>query len=330
MKVVVATLGLVLLLAVPAEARRLRPVAKLTATAAASGVRLAWKDRARGETRYEVRRRGRKARLRANRRTWTDRRAAPATRYRYTVRPCRRRHCARGRSVTITTRRRSGEPAAAAAGGGTGGRRCLRRQPDDRRLSGVPVRQPVEHGRLAGAGRHRARLRRLARLDDAVARLRRRRPVWHPVRQRPVHPAARPRSPSTWPTSPIPAPTPRRSTPPSRVAATATCWPCARATASSSSCTTRSARAAAGTPTAARPGTCAPTRCARSGGPRRTPRGCRSSPASRAATRPTAASSATRCGSPSPTPSGPTSTRPRTGRRRAPTARCRRWACGCG
>ncbi|MDP9293449.1 MAG: hypothetical protein M3O90_03335, partial [Actinomycetota bacterium] len=114
MKTFIATLGLTLLLVAPAEAR-LRPVAKLSAKAGASGVRLAWKDRARGETRYEVRRRGRKVRLKANRKAWTDRRAAPATRYRYTVRPCRRRRCARGRSVTITTRRSSG------ATGGVGG-----------------------------------------------------------------------------------------------------------------------------------------------------------------------------------------------------------------
>jgi hypothetical protein len=119
MKAIVATLGLALLLAAPAEAR-LRPVAKLTAKAGASGVRLAWKDRARGETRYEVRRRGRKARLKANRKTWTDRRAAASTRYRYTVRPCRRRHCARGRSVTVTTRRRSGG-SGGTGGGGVGG-----------------------------------------------------------------------------------------------------------------------------------------------------------------------------------------------------------------
>ena len=122
MKAVAATLGLVLLLAAPAEAR-LRPAAKLTAKAGASAVRLAWKDRARGETRYEVRRRGRRVRLRANRKTWTDRRVAPATRYRYTVRPCKRRRCARGRSVTITTRQSSrgtgGIPGGGDPGGGT-------------------------------------------------------------------------------------------------------------------------------------------------------------------------------------------------------------------
>ena len=132
MRAVAATLGLVLLLAAPAEAR-LRPAAKLTAKAGASAVRLAWKDRARGETRYEVRRRGRRVRLRANRKTWTDRRVAPATRYRYTVRPCKRRRCARGRSVTITTPPSRGGtggiPGAGDPGGGTLGDDAVRVSP---------------------------------------------------------------------------------------------------------------------------------------------------------------------------------------------------------
>jgi len=110
MKTVLAAVALALAVAAPAEAR-LRPASKLAAVADASGVRLTWKDRSRGETRYEVRRAGRKVRLKRNRKAWTDRRAAPATRYRYTVRPCRRKRCARRRSVTITTR-------AGAPGGG--------------------------------------------------------------------------------------------------------------------------------------------------------------------------------------------------------------------
>jgi hypothetical protein len=104
--------ALALVLAAPAEAR-LRPASRLVATATTSGVHLTWKDRARGETRYEVRRAGRKVRLKRNRKTWTDRTASPATRYRYTVRPCRRTRCARGRSVTITTR--AGAPGAGGA-----------------------------------------------------------------------------------------------------------------------------------------------------------------------------------------------------------------------
>ena len=104
-----AVAGTFLLAVAPAEGR-LRPAAHLKAKAKASGVRLTWKDRARGETRYEIRRKGRKVRLRAGRTAWTDRMVKPATRYRYTVRPCRRKHCARGRSVTVTTRARDGGP----------------------------------------------------------------------------------------------------------------------------------------------------------------------------------------------------------------------------
>ena len=208
----------------------------------------------------------------------TDRMVEPATKYRYTVRPCRRKHCARGRSVTVTTRAR----------GGVARTGQLRQQPGCRQLPDLPGGQPVEHGRLAGAGRHLARLHRLARLDDAVARLRRRRRVRHPVRERAVHAAARADLLRRRPTSPTRAPTRRRSTRRWRAAATATCSPCARATASCSSSTRPRARAPAGTPTAARCGTCAPTRCAPSAGPPPTPPGCRSCPGSRAATRPTA------------------------------------------
>jgi hypothetical protein len=116
MRVIAAAAGLTLLVAAPAQAR-LRPVARLHATAAPAGVRLTWKDRARGETRYEVRRRGRHVRLARGRTAWTDRKAAPATNYRYTVRPCRRTRCAAGRSVTITTR---GTPAPISPPGGGG------------------------------------------------------------------------------------------------------------------------------------------------------------------------------------------------------------------
>jgi hypothetical protein len=119
MRTVLAALALALLIATPAQAR-LRPVARLKAKAVASGVRLTWRDRSHGETRYEVRRAGRHVRLRANRRRFTDRRAAPATRYRYTVRPCRRKRCAKARRVTVTTRARGGG-APGSTGGGTGG-----------------------------------------------------------------------------------------------------------------------------------------------------------------------------------------------------------------
>ena len=113
MRAVVTVLAL-LLLAAPANAK-LRPVAKLKARADASGVRLTWKDRSRGETRYVVRRSGRKVRLKRNRRRFTDRRVKPATRYRYSVRACRRRRCAKARRVTIRT------PASSVAPGPGGG-----------------------------------------------------------------------------------------------------------------------------------------------------------------------------------------------------------------
>ncbi len=95
-------LGLILLLAsAPAEAR-LRTVAKLTATPKASAVRLHWKDRSRGETRYEVRRTGLRARIRRNRTSYTDRKVRPGTLYRYSVRACRRHRCAKARAVRLT------------------------------------------------------------------------------------------------------------------------------------------------------------------------------------------------------------------------------------
>jgi hypothetical protein len=117
-EVAVAVLGVTLLVAPPAGAR-LRPANHLKAAAKATSVRLTWKDRARGETRYEVRRKGRKVRLRAGRTSWTDRKVAPATTYRYTVRPCRRKHCARGRSVKVTTRGHGSAPGGSAPGSGS-------------------------------------------------------------------------------------------------------------------------------------------------------------------------------------------------------------------
>jgi hypothetical protein len=102
MRAVVVTALALLLLAAPADAK-LRPVGKLKARADASGVRLTWKDRSRGETRYVVRRSARTVRLKRNRRRFTDRRVKPATRYRYSVRACRRTRCAKVRRVTVRT-----------------------------------------------------------------------------------------------------------------------------------------------------------------------------------------------------------------------------------
>jgi hypothetical protein len=117
MRAVVAALALALLLAAPADAR-LRPVGKLRATAVAAGVKLTWRDRSRGETRYVVRRSGRTARLKRNRHRFVDRRVAPATRYRYSVRACRGKRCARARRVSVRTLPAGG---ATPVGGGGGG-----------------------------------------------------------------------------------------------------------------------------------------------------------------------------------------------------------------
>jgi hypothetical protein len=135
MRIVVGAAAIALLAATPADGR-LRRAGHLKATATSASVRLTWKDRAREETRYEVRRRGRKARLRAGRTSWTDRKVAPATTYRYTVRPCRRRRCARARSVRVTTRPRaapqsSGSPAPGAYAGGTAVGGCPIFPPDN-------------------------------------------------------------------------------------------------------------------------------------------------------------------------------------------------------
>ena len=102
MRPVLVAVLLGLLLAAPAEARRLKPAGKLAAAATPGAVKLTWKDRARGETRWVVRRTGRKVRLRAGRTAWTDRRVRPGVRYRYTVRPCRRKRCGPARSVRVT------------------------------------------------------------------------------------------------------------------------------------------------------------------------------------------------------------------------------------
>src|SRR5215212_8525238 len=100
MRALLAAPALALLCAMPADAR-LRPVSRLKAKADAAGVHLSWRDRSRGETRYEVRRTGRKVRLKRNRRRFTDHRTAPGKRYRYAVRPCRRKRCAKARRVSV-------------------------------------------------------------------------------------------------------------------------------------------------------------------------------------------------------------------------------------
>jgi hypothetical protein len=118
MRALVAVLASTLLIAVPADAR-LRPVGKLRAKATATTVKLTWRDRSRGETRYVVKRSGRKAKLKRNRRRFTDRRVKPGRKYRYSVRACRKRRCAKARRVTVRTPSPGGD--AAPDGGGGGG-----------------------------------------------------------------------------------------------------------------------------------------------------------------------------------------------------------------
>nr|WP_053225869.1 hypothetical protein [Solirubrobacter soli] len=101
MRVFVAAAAAVLLLAAPAEAR-LRPVSALKATAKGASVKLTWKDRATGETRYEVRRAGLSARVGRNRTSYVDKRAKAGTAYRYSVRACRGKRCATARRVGFT------------------------------------------------------------------------------------------------------------------------------------------------------------------------------------------------------------------------------------
>jgi hypothetical protein len=104
MKIAVAVLGAVLLLAAPADAARLRSVTSLKATAKGSAVRLTWKDRASGETRFEIRRSGLSARVGRNRTSYTDRKPKAGKAYRYSVRPCKGKRCATARTVRFTLR----------------------------------------------------------------------------------------------------------------------------------------------------------------------------------------------------------------------------------
>jgi hypothetical protein len=118
MRALLAALVLASLIAVPAEAK-LRPVGKLKAKATATTVKLTWRDRSRGETRYVVRRTSRKVKLKRNRHRFTDRRVKPGHKYRYSVRACRRKRCAKLRRVTVRTPSPGGD-AAPAPGGGSG------------------------------------------------------------------------------------------------------------------------------------------------------------------------------------------------------------------
>jgi hypothetical protein len=98
-----------------ARQAHLRPAATLKATTSAAPtgpvVRLRWRDRARGETRWEVLRRPRRTVLRANSTRFTDRHVRAGRTYSYVVRPCRRSRCARAARVRIRVRTRTATPA---------------------------------------------------------------------------------------------------------------------------------------------------------------------------------------------------------------------------
>jgi hypothetical protein len=120
MKVLAVAVSLIVLAAAPAQAR-LRAVSNLTATPKGKTVRLHWRDRAKGETRYEVRRKGLRARLKRNRTSYTDRRAKAGAMYRYSVRPCRRSRCAKARTIRLTVPRAGWRPAPIPPPSGSGG-----------------------------------------------------------------------------------------------------------------------------------------------------------------------------------------------------------------
>src|SRR3954469_16453186 len=115
MRALLAALVLALLIAVPADAK-LRPVDRLKAKATATTVKLTWRDRSRGETRYVVKRTGRKVKLKRTRHRFPDRRVKPGRKYRYSVRACRRKRCAKLRRVTVRTPSPGGDPAPAPGG----------------------------------------------------------------------------------------------------------------------------------------------------------------------------------------------------------------------
>jgi hypothetical protein len=122
-RLLVVILVALLLPAAVADARavHLRPAASLKAANARSSkgpiVRLRWRDRAVGESRWEVWRGGRgRALLQANTKRWTDRHVKVGARYAYRVRPCRRSRCARSATVRIKVRGAGATPAPGAGG----------------------------------------------------------------------------------------------------------------------------------------------------------------------------------------------------------------------
>jgi hypothetical protein len=117
----------ILTLAGTADARvvRLRSATKLRAAAARAGgrpvVRLHWRDRSRGETRWEVARLGVKRRkLKANRTSYTDRTVRAGRTYTYRVRSCRGKRCAKSAKVRVKVSSALGAPGGTGAPGAGG------------------------------------------------------------------------------------------------------------------------------------------------------------------------------------------------------------------
>ncbi len=120
--IAVAVTAGALLLAPSAQARqvRLRSAASLHAVAARSAgkpvVKLRWRDRSRGETRWEVLRGGKRRRvLKANSTHMTDRTVRAGRTYRYRVRACRRARCARAVAVRVAVPAAFGGPSGSGA-----------------------------------------------------------------------------------------------------------------------------------------------------------------------------------------------------------------------
>jgi hypothetical protein len=108
-----------MLLGPAAHARpaRLRPAVSLKAATSYAPrgpvVTLRWRDRASGETRWEVLGRGGKTVLRAGSTRFTDRHVREGRTYTYRVRPCRRSRCAGAARVRVRVRLRGAAPAPA-------------------------------------------------------------------------------------------------------------------------------------------------------------------------------------------------------------------------
>jgi hypothetical protein len=124
--IALALAGLLVVVAT-ADARqvRLRSAGSLRAAAARSAgkavVRLHWRDRARGETRWEVLRGAKRKVLKANRTSYTDRTVRAGTTYTYRVRPCRRARCAKAVKVRIRVHGALGAPGGVSPPGATSG-----------------------------------------------------------------------------------------------------------------------------------------------------------------------------------------------------------------